>query len=250
MILAVHQPYFLPYIGYWQLIHAADLFLVADDYAFIKGGWIKRNRILVNGRPHYLGIGVREDSFKRCDEMAVRNIDETRIRNLLYEGYHKAPHYREGMALIDETLSCGEKVLSEFLLNAIRVVCAYLGIDTPIGRTSDFPGNRDFKREERIYDLCARLDADIYANAIGGTSLYDFEAFRRRGVELRFLKPSDIVYRQYQNDFVRDLSIIDAIMFNARDAVRAMLDRYTWVTEAICITPPPPAGSAQPARGT
>lgn len=231
MILAAHQPYFFPYIGYWQLIASSDLFLVADDYAFIKGGWIKRNRILVNGAPRYFGIGVREDSFKRCNEMTVRSIDRRRIRNLLYEAYHRAPRYREGMDLVEEALACEERVLSEFLIRSIRVVCRYLDIATPIGRTSDYTGNSLLRREERIYDLCRRTGAQVFINAIGGTALYDFGEFRRRGIELRFLRPRQIAYRQFGDGFTANLSILDAVMFNPRDALIRMLGEYDWVTE-------------------
>ena len=101
--------------------------------------------------------------------------------------YHKAPFFAEGYALAEKVLGLPEDNLALFLEHGIRQVCAYLGIETPIGRSSDLPGNDRFKREERIYDFCARLGADTYINAPGGQQLYSFEEFERRGIRLRFL---------------------------------------------------------------
>ena len=231
MILSANQPYFLPYLPYWQLIHASDLFLLGDDYNYIKGGWVKRNRLLLNGEPKYFGVSVRESSFQMISQLSVQNADWSRLLNQIYEAYHKAPHYAAGLALMEEILACEDRTLSEFLFHSIRVVAAYLGITTPIGRTSEFEGNRLYRREERIYDLCRRVHADVYANAPGGRALYAFKDFRERGIQLQFIQPEPIVYRQFREPFVPNLSILDVIMFNSREEVQAMLNRFTWARE-------------------
>ena len=232
MIAAANQPYFLPYISYWQLIHAADLFLVGDDYAYIKRGWINRNRILVNGAPEYFGIEVQKaSSFRLCTELHRADIDRRKKMNKIYEAYHNAPCYEAGRDLIDRILSCEETVLSEFLLFSIREICAYLGITTPIMKTSEIEGNSLLRRENRIFDFCEKLGADIYANPIGGMERYSFEDFRQHGISLRFIQTDDIAYRQYGGTFVDRLSILDVIMFNTREEIQNMLDRYVWVTE-------------------
>lgn len=232
MILAVNQPYFLPYIGYWQLIHAADLFLIGDDYQYRKGGWISRNRILVRGRPVWFCVEKKNTgSLQMCNEMYMSQINRRKKLNLLYDAYHKAPYYEEGLRLAEDILDCEETVLSEYLLHSIRTICAYLGITTPIGRTSDYPENSRYRREDRIYDLCRRTGADTYINLIGGTALYDFAEFRERGITLQFLKADQITYRQSGQTFVPNLSILDVIMFNSREEIISMLDRFSLITE-------------------
>ena len=126
-------------------------------------------------------------------------------------------------------LGLPEDNLALFLEHGIRQVCAYLGIETPIGRSSDLPGNDRFKREERIYDFCARLGADTYINAPGGQQLYSFEEFERRGIRLRFLQSQLPPYPQFGGPFVERLSILDAIMFNSPEALHAMLDEYVFI---------------------
>ncbi|MCR5575482.1 MAG: WbqC family protein [Oscillospiraceae bacterium] len=232
MIAAANQPYFLPYIAYWQLIHASDLFLIGDDYAYIKRGWINRNRILFNGAPEYFGVEVQKaSSFRLCSELRRAEIDKRKKMNKIYEAYHNAPYYEAGRELIDGILSCEEEVLSEYLLFSIREICAYLGITTPIMKTSEIEGNSLLKREQRIFDFCEKLGADVYANPIGGMALYSFEDFRRHGISLRFIRTGEIAYRQYGGAFVDKLSILDVIMFNSPEEIRTMLDQYVWVTE-------------------
>lgn len=232
MRLAANQPYFLPYIGYWQLIHAADVFLIGDDYSYRTRSWISRNRILLNGAPKYFGIEIREASCNRlCSELQMMEINKKRKWDQLYDAYHRAPYFNEGMGLAEEILNCEKTVLSEFLEYSIRVICEYLGIDTPIMRTSDLEGNSLLRREHRIYDMCRRLGADTYVNAIGGTQLYDFKEFRERGIRLEFIKSDAISYRQYKEPFVGNLSILDVIMFNPVGEIRKMLDMYTLLTQ-------------------
>lgn len=230
MTLSSNQPYFLPYLPYWQLIHAADTFLIGDDFAYMIGSWIPRNRILVQGRPTFFRMEIDHKSCKRL-------ISETRLAPLpvndklktLEMTYHRAPHFAEGFELARRIVCNPERNLALFLEYAIREVCAYLGITTPIGRTSDLTGNSLLKREQRIYDFCHRLGADTYINAIGGTALYDQEAFAKEGIRLKFLKAKLSPYPQFDGPFHANLSVLDAIMFNPRERLHEMLDEYTLI---------------------
>lgn len=231
MIIAANQPYFLPYISYWQLINAADVFFIGDNYAYIKRGWINRNRILFRGAPELFGIEVaRASSFSLISELNIAKIDKRKKMNKLYEAYHKAPYYDIGVHLVEEIFDCQEENLSEFLISSIKTICAYLEIKTPIRRTSELEGNDSFKREGRIYDMCHRLGADVYINPIGGKELYDADEFARQNIALRFINTEDIVYRQFGEPFVEKLSILDVIMFNSKDEIREMLGKYTLIT--------------------
>lgn len=227
MTLAANQPYFLPYFPYWQLIASADTFLVSDDYAYMKGSWIPRNRILVDGRPQYFRIEVDHRSCHKSimdTSLAPMNISDKLLT--LEMAYHKAPFFNDGYALAERILSCPERNLAEFLHASIREVCAYLGITTPLRKTSELPGNSLLRREERVYDFCHRLGADRYINAIGGQALYGKEAFRREGIDLYFICSEAAPYDQECTPFVPDLSVLDAIMFNSREALHERLGQY------------------------
>ncbi len=220
MTLAANQPYFLPYFPYWQLIHAADRFLVADDYAFIRHGWITRNRIRMGEREIYLLVELQQMSRNKLIsqlELAPLQVDK-KLRTV-ETAYHKSPFFQQGYELFQRILSCPEKNLALFLEASIREVCAYLGIETPIGRTSSLEGNALLKKEERIYDFCHRLESDHYINAIGGRELYSCEEFRRQGICLNFL--------QSHAQAAGTLSVLDAIMNHSREELHTLLDQYT-----------------------
>lgn len=232
MILAGNQPYFLPYIGYWQLISAADVFKISDDYNYISKGWVNRNRILNGGKPSYFNIEVdHASSNKLITELYLAEVPVEKKKKQISFAYGRAPHYQEGMELLDEIFACKDKNLADFLTASIKTVCRYLDIKTAIIRTSDYPHNSDFRREYRIFDLCQRIGADTYYNAVGGQKLYTFEQFKEHGVKLGFLKSGDIRYEQFGQEFVPNLSILDVIMFNDRETIQNMLQNYSIITE-------------------
>ena len=232
MILAGNQPYFLPYLGFWQLIHLSDLFLLADDYDFIRHGWVNRNRILLGGKPQQFRIEIAHGAPSRLiidKQIAMKpQWREDKIQTVAM-AYHNAPYLAEGYALTERILNYPERNLALFLEHSIREVCAYLGITTPFCHSSDLTGNSRFKREERIYDFCHRLGADTYVNLPGGQAIYDFGEFARHGIKLRFIQPNLRPYPQFGGPFVERLSILDAIMFNSREQLHEMLDDYTFI---------------------
>ena len=228
MIIAGNQPYFIPYLGFWQLVNAADLFLIGDNYNFIRHGWIQRNRILVCGQPFFLGLEVKHlTSFKKINETEFMDFDVNQKLNTVSHAYRRAPQFDAGYALIKKILGYPERNVAEFLFNSIKEVCQYLEISTKFIRSSEIPGNDSFKREYRIFDFCQRLGGDTYINAVGGQDLYHFDDFEKHGVTLKFIHPNLRPYKQFSNEFVPGLSILDVIMFNPLNAIKDMLEDYS-----------------------
>ena len=233
MIFGIHQPYFLPYIGYFQLINAVDLYALADNYKYIKNGWINRNRILCNGAPCYLTIEVHHPSQNRLisEHMIAERADFALKLVQVRDFYRKAPHLEEGMSLLEEIFNCDERNLSAFLARSIRLTCDYLGITTKIISSAEIAQDPSLKREERLYDYCRKLNADQYLNAIGGMEIYHFDEFKAHGIELGFLSSIPVPYDQGLPEFVENLSILDAIMFNDKENLQKMLDSYRIIRE-------------------
>lgn len=229
MIMGLNQPYFMPYIGYWQLINAVDVFIIGDDYNFINRGWIHRNRILQNGQAKYFNIEVAHASQnKKINELYLSDVydPEKKLQNLR-DAYSKAPYFAEGFSIMEKILKYEEKNLAMFLEHSIRCVCNYLDITTKLIRSSEIPGNSAYKREYRIYDQCSYVGADTYINAIGGRELYDYQEFRKRDLKLGFLQTGDVHYQQFDGDFIPYLSMIDLLMFNSKEEIQKMLTKHT-----------------------
>ena len=229
MMMGLNQPYFMPYIGYWQLINAVDIFIIGDDYHFINRGWIHRNRILLNGQAKYFNIEVAHASQnKRINELYISDVfDPEKKLQLLREIYFKAPHFKEGFSLMQKILEYRERNLALFLEYSIHCVCDYLGIKTKLIRSSSIHGNSELRREYRIYAQCNYTGADTYINAIGGRALYNFDEFRQRNLKLGFIQVGDIQYPQFGQEFIPNLSMIDLIMFNSKEEIQEMLTQYT-----------------------
>ncbi|MFZ4634223.1 MAG: WbqC family protein [Saprospiraceae bacterium] len=236
MKIAIMQPYFLPYIGYFQLIHAADRFVIYDNIQYTKKGWINRNRILQNGKDEYISLPLKKDS----DYLDVRERfladtfakDSQDVLRKIAGLYRKAPHFNEVYALLESIYRFDNPNLFEFIFNSVRETCGYLGINTEFVVSSTVPiDHQILKAEDKVLSLCKALEATVYINPIGGTELYQRAVFAEQQIDLQFLKANPLVYPQFNHEFVPWLSILDVMMFNTVETIRAHLDDgYTIVT--------------------
>lgn len=230
--IGIMQPYFVPYIGYWQLLNAVDEYVLYDDVNFIKGGWINRNRILVNGKPTYFNIPMLgASSFKLINEIEVNQDEKLIAKNLriIEAAYKKAPYYNVVYPLIEKILKCNKKSLSEYIYYSTIIICTYLDIDTKIHISSNLKKDCSLKGQDKVIEICKELGATEYYNAIGGQELYSYEDFEKNGITLNFLQTNDINYQQYNNEFVPFLSIIDVMMFNSKEDIKEMLKDFSLI---------------------
>lgn len=229
MKLAIMQPYFFPYIGYWQLINAVDSFVIYDDVNFIKGGWVNRNRILVNKQEHMLTLELKKSSPNKLINQLEISSSRARLVKTISMSYKQAPHFSTSMPLIEEIMSSQASNLALFLEQAIRKLCYYMGIQTTILVSSHIEKNNELRAQEKILNICKKLKADLYINAIGGQELYDSSAFKVQGIDLAFIQPLPLEYKQFSNAFLPWLSIIDVIMFNSLGTIQYKLAQYKLV---------------------
>jgi hypothetical protein len=238
MKIGIMQPYFFPYIGYWQLMNAVDEYLIIDNVNYIKSGYINRNRILVNGNPIYFGIPIKKASQNRLICEHEHDLDEKKIDKLLTtinSAYAKAPYFQSTYEHIKEILEFGITPeglnLADFLENAIKKTATKLGIDTPIMRSSqEVKLDGSYRREHLVIAYCKKRNADEYYNAIGGTKLYFQKFFEDSGVALSFVKTNeDISYKQFTDTFVPNLSIIDVMMFCSPEQISDLLTQFSLV---------------------
>lgn len=225
------QPYFFPYIGYWQLIHAVDLYVVADNVHYIKHHWINFNRILgEKDQPHYFGIEISHASCNHLISETKRVVNRKQAEYLcrvLKFYYSKAPYYNEAMEVIKPILLDEEPDLTRYLTNQLRVISKYLGIKTEIKLLSEVTPRWDCRAPEVIRRTCEHFGHTTFTSSINGNIYYTKDAFREMGINLEFLvRNDDIRYKQRSDEFVPDLSIIDMMMYCSCEELHDMLDRY------------------------
>ena len=232
MKLAIMQPYFFPYLGYFQLLHAVDRFVVYDDVAFIKQGWVNRNRILINGQPSYVTVPLKQaSSFRLIHEIEIDDSPQNRLwparlLKTVDNAYRRAPQFDRVFPLIESVLDAGATRVGELARDSVRAVAAHLGLNCEWIDTSATYGNADLAGQERVLAICRAERATEYVNAAGGVELYSREEFARAGITLRFLALSPAEYRQFGAPFVPWLSIIDVLMFNTPSEVADLIGRY------------------------
>ena len=223
--VAIMQPYFLPYIGYFQLIAAVDLFIVYDNIKYTKKGWINRNRILCDGHDALITLPLKAaaDSLLVCERELAAEFDPRRLLRQVTGAYRSAPCFDETLPLVERILGHGDRNLFGFIHHSIVETCRHLGLDTEIAVSSAFGIDHTLKAQDKVLALCRAAGAATYVNAIGGTELYSADTFRARGIGLRFVKSRPFEYHQFGKAFVPWLSILDVMMFNPRDRVLAAI---------------------------
>ena len=230
MKLGIMQPYFLPYIGYWQLMNAVDKYVIYDDVNFIKGGWINRNRILINGAPSFINIPmIGASSQKLINQVGVNTdtrLHEKNIR-MIEDVYRRAPYFSDCYPVLADIIRYKSDNLADYVANSIIKVADYLQMDTEFIISSSIDKDCSLKGKDKVIQICNIIGAEEYYNAIGGIDLYDKSEFKDHGINLHFLRTNEIKYRQYGDGFVSNLSIIDMMMFNSLDEIKENLRLFS-----------------------
>lgn len=226
MKIGIMQPYFLPYLGYFQLINVVDVFVVYDNIKYTKKGWINRNRMLQNGKDVMFSLALKNDSdlLDICERELASDFNRDKLLNRVRGAYRRAPYFEQAFPLIERIVRFDDNNLFRFLHNSIAVICKYFDIDTEIRVSSGIAVDHILKKHGKVLAICEALGASTYVNAIGGMDLYSRETFSDKGVELKFIKSQPFEYPQFGNDFVPWLSIADVMMFNSTASVKECLN--------------------------
>lgn len=233
--IAIMQPYLFPYLGYFQLLNAADSFVFYDDVSFIKQGWINRNNILVNNNIKLFTVPL----IKASSNSLIKDVN---INELLYhkwcirflksiqQSYSKAPYFNDIYPFIEEVFQSNIILVSQLAIASVKMINTYLGLKKSFYVSSyDFPDVKNLGRADRLISIIKELEGKRYINMYGGYELYTKEYFLKNQIELYFLRPELRVYKQFHEPFQSGLSIIDVMMFNNKEEVKESLLNYSLV---------------------
>lgn len=227
MKLAIMQPYLFPYIGYFQLIHASDLFLIYDDVAYIKRGYINRNRVLAPNGATRFTVPVPGASQNKIISDLKFSTDVAKVLKTIEHSYLKAPYFDPVFPLIKQILEHEDRSISSVCQKSFQTIFSYLGLDKQFVKTSELEYDRTVSARDRLVALCHKFDADCYINAPGGRSLYAKTDFAQQGIDLRFIESLSVEYEQGNEEFVPNLSIIDVLMNCSPEEVVTLMSEYT-----------------------
>lgn len=227
MKLGIMQPYFLPYIGYYQLIAAVDTFIVYDNIKYTKKGWINRNRMLLNNRDVIFSLPLKKDSdsLDILQRELAPDFDRRNLLNRFKGAYGRAPYFEQTFPLLEEIVHFEENNLFRYILHSISSTVRYLGIKTEILVSSNIDIDHGLKGQDKVLALCGALGATKYINPNGGVNLYCKDEFQKIGIELNFIKTKPFAYEQLDGEFIPWLSIIDVLMFNSSESLKAIVNQ-------------------------
>ncbi|MCQ2336022.1 MAG: WbqC family protein [Paludibacteraceae bacterium] len=230
MKLAIMQPYFMPYLGYWQAIAAVDKYVVYDDVQYIKGGWINRNNLIIGGQKKMFTI-IQDGASpnKLINEISFKDNFKGFLMTVRCN-YSKAPFFSDIFPLLEEICSYEKRGIGDFVFNSFNVICNYLDVKTELILSSSLEKDTTLRAEKKVMQICHILGADTYINAIGGQELYSKDEFAENGITLKFIKMDDTIsYKQNIDEFIPNLSIIDVLMLNGKEGTKSLLNRYTLI---------------------
>lgn len=229
MKVGIMQPYFWPYLGYFQLINLVDKFIIYDNIQYTKKGWINRNRYLCNGNAKYFTVPLEKDSdyFDVRERKVSENFDKEKVENQIKQAYIKAPYFEDVFPLFCSCVEYENDNLFEYIYYSVKRIVEYLEIETELVVSSTIGINHELKSKDKVIALCKEIGGTKYINPSGGVKLYDKIEFQKEGIELNFIRMKEtMVYDQFQKEFVPFLSILDVLMFNSLSDVKNMLNEY------------------------
>ena len=256
MKLAIMQPYFMPYIGYFQAISAVDKYILYSNLNFIKESWMNRNRVLMrDGKIVTITVPLKsKSSYSMIYDVEIDNSKPWKEKMLktIQMCYSKKPFYKEIFDLLNSMLTPEYTHLKDLNNSTIVSISHYLDIQTVIDVDnsrfldmekgmvnieedySDLPyllKTKPIRKVARVIEMCRREGSNDSYNAIGGQELYSKEEFKQYDIRLNFVRTNNIEYRQdsKKGEFVPNLSIIDVLMNNGKDGTKELLQEFSIV---------------------
>ena len=213
MRVAIMQPYFFPYLGYYQLIQSCDVFVLYDDVKYTKKGWISRNRIQQNGRVVNVSLQLKNDRDDCLigERSLALDFDRAKLFRKVAGAYSGAAFWDESKSVLNAIIGNKEENLFGYLNNSIEKLLEFLEIPKTILISSQLI-DKSLSGTDRVIAICKELGADEYINPIGGVDLYSPNIFKDNGLGLGFISSKLSPYSQSDVEFIPGLSIIDLMV--------------------------------------
>jgi hypothetical protein len=232
MKIAIMQPYFLPYLGYYSLIKNVDRWIFNDEVQMINKGWVQRNRILKQyGGWSYIRVPlVKYKHTEIIKNVKIRNDENWQCKILAQIKHYKrnAPYFFEVIHFLEEVFDHNFETITSQNAFLIEKTCEYIGLDFKYEILSEM--NLEIgevtESDEWSLKICQSLNHSHYINPIMGKQFYDTKKYDKAGIKINFLNWQCTPYNQFTESFVEGLSILDVMMFNTPEEILKMLDVY------------------------
>jgi len=224
MKISIHQPLFIPWIGYFDKINKADIFVILDHVQYTKGSWINRNKIKMANNEILLTIPVIKTALNTPINAIKIDFSKNWIRkhlDTIKYSYKKAPYFEEIYPILENSYMEKQEYLALFNQKLIEIFCEYLEIHTKIIKSSEL--NVSGNKSQLLLNICKELKADTYIIGMGGNNNYiDFELFKKNNIKIQPQQFHHPTYPQLGKDFIPNLSIIDLLFNKGKDSIEIL----------------------------
>ena len=216
MILAIHQPQYIPWMGYFDKIDKADKFVLLDDVQYKKNEWQNRNKIRTVKRGQWLTVPVIHRFGQKVNQVKIDNSKNWRKEHYktLVTNYNKAPYFKNHEPFFKITYEHNWEYLVDINIHFIEYLIRSLGISTKLIRSSQLAIKA--QKTERLVEICKKLEADIYLSGEGARAYLDLDYFKQNKIEVLFQNFQHPHYAQVYDNFEPFMSIVD-LLFNYGD---------------------------------
>ena len=231
--VAVMQPYFFPYVGYFNLLHACSKLIFLDNAKLNTRGWVCRNAISLQGKRHMFSVPlVGKSQNKDINQHQLFQFDEFRDKFLktLHLEYSKYDNYPIIEKAIWDVFSNESQRMDQLAITSVKVTCKLLGLNTEFRKASELPLKNDgASASEYIIQIMKYVGATQYVNLPGGRSLYDPVYFKQEGIGIEFILPKEPQYIDTKGTSRQSsgLSILDVLFRMPRSNWGSVLTSYT-----------------------
>jgi len=223
-VVAIHQPEYLPWLGFFKKMMNAELFVFLDDVQFRKKGWQNRNRIRINDGTALLSIPVHTHSYPKINEVTIDNEKNWSIRHkksILYN-YARAPYFDEIKDFIESIFEKKFQYLVDLNTEIIKFIMNELEIKSKIVFSSELEISK--KGSDRVLDICKAVGADHYiTGTFWAESNLRVEEFKKSNIDIEFQKFQHPIYKQIHGEFIPEMSIIDLLFNEGRKEAKKIL---------------------------
>ena len=223
-VVAIHQPEYLPWLGFFKKMMNVELFVFLDDVQFRKKGWQNRNRIRINDGTTLLSIPVHTHSYPKINEVTIDNEKNWSMRHkksILYN-YARAPYFGEIKDFIESIFEKKFQYLVDLNTEIIKFIMNELEIKSKIVFSSELEISK--KGSDRVLDICKAVDADHYiTGTFWAESNLRVEEFKKSNIDVEFQKFQHPIYKQIHGEFIPEMSIIDLLFNEGRKEAKKIL---------------------------
>jgi hypothetical protein len=224
MICTVHQPNYLPYLGFFEKASQSDLFILYDTTQFKKNDWQNRNRICTPEGWQWITMPIIHSFGQKILEVKI-DVSKKPFKNnwsKIQTVYGKAPYFRVYAEMFEKIYKSSYEYISDLNCNLIYAIKSILGLETKFVKSSDL-APIETKSTRALIDLCKIVGADTYISGSEGKNYLEIDLFKEAGIEVNFQNYKHPEYKQFNNNvFQPYMSIID-LLFNCGNESPAIL---------------------------